>query len=114
MLRLRIPLILVLAALCAGTADAQVDTGSILGTVRDRSGAVVPGATVSVREAGTNALTAVIADEAGNYVATPLRIGTYSVTVELAGFKTETREGIVVRVQDRLRLDFELQPGDIK
>ena len=91
-----------------------MDTGSILGTIRDKSGAVVPGATVSVREAGTNALTAVSADAAGNYVATPLRIGTYSVTVELAGFKTETREGIVVRVQDRLRLDFDLQPGDIK
>jgi hypothetical protein len=90
-----------------------VDTGSILGTVRDKSGAVVPGATVSVREATTNALTTLTADAAGNYVATPLRIGTYTVTVELAGFKTETREGIVVRVQDRLRLDFELAPGDI-
>ena len=111
MRRLRIPFILVLAALCAGTAQAQVDTGSILGTVRDKSGAVVPGATVSVREATTNALTTLTADAAGNYVATPLRIGTYSVTVELAGFKTETREGIVVRVQDRLRLDFELAAG---
>ena len=114
MLRLRIPFIVVLAALCAGTAQAQVDTGSILGTIRDKSGAVVPGATVSVREATTNALTTLIADAAGNYVATPLRIGTYSVSVELAGFKTETREGIVLRVQDRLRLDFELEPGDIK
>ena len=114
MMRLRIPFILVLVALCAGTAEAQVDTGSILGTVRDKSGAVVPGATVTVREAGTNASTAVIADDEGNYVATPLRIGMYSVTVELAGFKTETREEIVVRVQDRWRVDFELQPGDIK
>ena len=65
MLRLRIPVILVLAALWAGTAQAQVDTGSILGTIRDKSGAVVPGATVSVREAATNALTAVIADDCG-------------------------------------------------
>ena len=113
MLRLRIPVILVLAALWAGTAQAQVDTGTILGTIRDQSGAVVPGATVSVREATTNALTTLIADAEGNYVATPLRIGTYTISVELAGFKTDTREGIVLRVQDRLRLDFGLEPGDI-
>src|SRR4029453_15435346 len=105
MLRLRIPAILMLAALCAGTAQAQVDTGTILGTVRDQSGAVVPGATVSVREAKTNALTTVITGATGNYVATPLRIGTYTISVELVGFKTDTREGIVLRVQDRLRLD---------
>ena len=42
MLRLRIPVILVLAALWAGTAQAQVDTGTILGTIRDQSGALVP------------------------------------------------------------------------
>ena len=114
MLRLRIPVILVLAALWAGTAQAQVDTGTILGTIRDQSGAVVPGATVSVREATTNALTTLITDAEGNYVATPLRIGTYTISVELAGFKTDTREGIVLRVQDRLRLDFGLEPGDIR
>ena len=114
MLRLRIPIILVLAALCAGTAQAQVDTGTILGTIRDQSGAVVPGATVTVREAATNAVTTFIADAEGNYVATPLRIGTYSVTVELTSFKTQTREGIVVRLQDRWRVDFDLEPGDIK
>ena len=90
MLRLRIPVILVLAALWAGTAQAQVDTGTILGTIRDHSGAVVPGATVSVREATTNALTTLVTDAAGNYVATPLRIGTYTISVELAGFKTDS------------------------
>jgi Carboxypeptidase regulatory-like domain/TonB-dependent Receptor Plug Domain len=106
-------LVLFAAGIAALPAQAQVDTGSILGTVRDKSGGVVPGASVSLREAHTNALTVRIADAAGNYVATPLRIGVYAVSVELAGFKKQTHEGIVLRVQDRLRIDFELEPGDI-
>lgn len=112
MRRLRILLVL-LVALAPGTAHAQVDTGSIVGTVRDKSGAIVPGASVSVRESTTNTLSTLIADSAGNYVATPLRIGVYAVSVELTGFKKQTREGIVLRVQDRLRIDFELEPGDV-
>ncbi len=106
-------LALLATGFAASPAMAQVDTGSILGTVRDKTDAVVPGASVSVRESTTNALISLIADGAGNYVATPLRIGTYSVSVELTGFKRQTREGIVLRVQDRLRIDFELEPGDI-
>jgi hypothetical protein len=112
-LRIQFILLLLLAGLWAGTAQAQVDTGSIVGTVRDTSGAIVPGAKVTLRESTTNTLTDRTADAAGNYVATPLRIGVYAVSVEIGGFKKETREGIVLRVQDRLRIDFVLQPGDI-
>jgi hypothetical protein len=110
--RLRIQLIL-LVTLAPGLARAQVDTGAILGTVRDRTGAVAPGASLRILEIATNTLTERTTDAAGSYVATPLRVGTYTVTVELSGFKKQTREGIVLRVQDRLRLDFELEPGDI-
>ncbi len=85
--RLRIQFLLFLAALWAGTAQAQVDTGSIVGTVRDKSGAIVPRASVSLRETTTNTLTSRVADAEGNYVATPLRIGVYAVSVELTGFK---------------------------
>src|SRR5262249_34847631 len=102
-----------LAALAPSLAYAQVDTGTIVGTARDKSGAVLPGASVSVLETTTNALTTRIADATGNYVATPLRIGVYAVSAEHTGFKKQAREGIVVRVQDRLRIDFELEPGDV-
>ena len=112
MRRARIQFIL-LAALAPATAHAQVDTGSIVGNVHDKSGAVVPGANVSVRESATNTLTQLVTDPGGHYVATPLRIGVYAVSVELAGFKKQTREGIVLRVQDRLRIDFELEPGAV-
>jgi hypothetical protein len=102
-----------LAALAPSLVYAQVDTGTIVGTVRDKSGAVLPNASVTVVETTTNTLTTRTADAAGNYVATPLRIGTYSVSAELPGFKKQAREGIVVRVQDRLRIDFDLEPGDV-
>jgi Carboxypeptidase regulatory-like domain/TonB-dependent Receptor Plug Domain len=105
--------VVLVACFAASPALAQVDTGSILGTVRDKTGALVPGATVTVHEATTNATMSLVADAVGNYVATPLRIGTYSVTAELAGFRKETREGVVLRVQDRLRIDFVLEPGQV-
>src|SRR5262245_6717955 len=100
-----------LALLAPVFASAQVDTGAIVGTVKDKSGAVIPGATISVREMTTNTQSTFTADASGNYVATPLRIGAYAVSVEHEGFKKETRDGIVLRVQDRLRIDFELDPG---
>jgi hypothetical protein len=112
MRRLQVQLVLI-AALAPTLAHAQVDTGSILGTVRDKSGAVAAGASVTLRDTATNTLTERVVDAAGNYVATPLRIGVYAVSVELAGFKKQTREGIVLRVQDRLRIDFELEPGGV-
>ena len=67
--------------------------------------------TVTFVDTGTNAKTSVETDAQGGYIATPLRIGNYSASVEVRGFKTETRTGIVLQVQDRLRVDFTLQVG---
>lgn len=100
-------------ALLPASARAQVDSGSILGTIRDSSGGILPGATVTFTEVQTNASTAVTSNNSGDYTATPLRIGVYSVSVDVPGFKKETRSNIVLRVQDRLRIDFRLQPGDV-
>jgi hypothetical protein len=93
--------------------NGQADTGTIVGTVQDASGAVVTNSTITLTQVGTDAKTSVKTDELGNYIATPLRIGSYSITVETPGFKTETRTGIVLRVQDRLRVDFALQIGSV-
>src|SRR5512143_64504 len=95
-----------LLALLPATARAQVDTGSILGTIHDSSGAPIPSATVTVTEMKTNASTLVTSNSSGDYIVTPLRIGTYEVSVDMAGFKKETRSNITLRVQDRLRIDF--------
>jgi len=93
--------------------QAQVDTATIVGTVQDSSGAIVPGASVTATEVNTNIKTSTRTDTAGNYVLTPLKIGNYAVAVEAQGFKKETRGGVVLQVQDRVRVDFALQIGSI-
>lgn len=92
---------------------AQADMGTIVGTVVDASGAVVPNCAVTLVNIDTDTKTSVKTDAQGSYIATPLRIGNYSVQVEAPGFKTEARTGIVLQVQDRLRVDFSLQVGSI-
>ena len=93
--------------------NAQVDTATIVGTVQDSSGAVVPAATVSATEVNTNLKTSTRADASGNYVITPLKVGSYTVAVEAQGFKKEAHSGIVLEVQARVRVDFTLQVGSI-
>src|SRR5271155_1680177 len=103
----------VLALACGTLAYGQADTATIVGTVHDSSGAVIPGGTLTVTETDTGTKTVTHTDSAGNYVVTPLRIGNYSVAVEAPGFKTETHSGIVLQVQDRLRVDFTMQVGAV-
>src|ERR1700719_3218994 len=85
---------------------AQVDTATIVGTVRDSSAAVVPRATVTATATDTNIKISTLTDAAGDYVITPLKIGNYAVAVEAKGFKREARAGVVLQVQDRVRVDF--------
>jgi len=90
---------------------AQVDAGTIAGTVRDSQGAGVSSATITFLETGTGTTTKAQADATGEYASPPLRPGQYKVSAEAQGFKTETRPAITLRVQDRLRLDFQMAVG---
>ena len=78
--------IIVCSLLLSMPATGQTTTGSIVGTVADTSGGAIPGATVTVTNEGTS-ITAfkTTTDSGGNYVATPLAIGRYTVTVEATG-----------------------------
>jgi outer membrane receptor protein involved in Fe transport len=96
-----------------GTGWAQVDTGTLTGTIRDSSDALLPDATVTATNVETGIATSVKADASGNYVLTPLRIGTYSLSVKATGFNTEVRTSIVLNVQQSIRLDFKLKVGSI-
>src|SRR5215213_10292338 len=78
---------LVLTAAMATPAYAQLDTGSIVGTVTDSSGGVLPGVTVTATEGRTGVLTAATTTEKGQYVFPALKIGQYSVAGELSGFR---------------------------
>src|SRR3989304_6033554 len=74
----------------------QVATGTISGTVRDTSGAVVPGAAVRVLNTDTGISRSLVSDNRGYYIASNLGLGKYEVSVSLSGFRTEVRRGIVL------------------
>lgn len=94
-------------------ARAQVDTGAVVGTVHDQTGAVVPHVKVSLTNQETAFTVSTVSDAGGAYTFSPVRIGTYTVTAEFSGFSTETHQGIVVNVQQQVEVDFTLQPGRV-
>lgn len=93
--------------------SAQVEQATILGTVTDNTGAVVGGATVTVRNSGTGERRATKTDDRGNYQATALNIGTYEVIIEHTGFRKETVSGIAVGVNQMARIDVKLEVGQV-
>ena len=103
-----IALILLLAAI---PVLAQVPTATVLGTVNDSSGAVVPGATVTIQNVDTNATrTATTADD-GSYRVPVLPVGNYTVRVEKTGFGTQTRQGITLNVDQNAVINFSMTVG---
>src|SRR5580658_9172181 len=90
---------------------AQKDAGAIVGLVRDPSGAVVAGAKVTVTDLDRGTLLTLSTNGAGEYVASPLRIGRYTVTVEKQGFKKAVAGPVQVDIQDRASVDLKLEPG---
>ncbi|MFN7921716.1 MAG: TonB-dependent receptor [Bryobacteraceae bacterium] len=100
-------LLLVLAAVL----PAQTVSTQILGLVTDATGAVVPNATITARRVETGDTRSTTSNETGNYIFPLLDSGGYEVTCTAAGFKTEVRRGIVLELQQKARLDFQLQLG---
>lgn len=99
------------AFLCGPALWAQIETGTIVGTVQDRSGAVIPNAEVSVLSSATGIETKLTTNEAGRFQAPPLKPGAYEVTVGARGFKTSLLR-VRVEVNQRVAADFELEVGD--
>jgi Carboxypeptidase regulatory-like domain len=95
------------------TTEAQVDTGTILGTVRDATGGVVPSATVTLTNEGTAAKQTATTSDNGQYTFTPIRIGKYSVEVQIAGFQSEKKTGVQLDIQQQVVVDFSLTPGQV-
>ena len=102
-----------LAAVVAIPAAAQVTTGTIVGTISDPNG-VVPGANVTVREANKGTSETYQTDSAGNYAALFLTPGTYTVEVNVPGFKKWVREGVILQVNQRARVDATLEVGRVE
>src|SRR5262245_18810244 len=104
-------IVLVLAATPA--LMAQVTTATIFGTVKDDSGAVLPGVSVTVRHTETGKSRAVITDDEGRYKAPELDLGDYEVHAELSGFQTTVRSGITLTLGREAAVDIVLKVGEI-
>jgi hypothetical protein len=92
---------------------AQMTRGSISGTARDASGAVVPGATVTVINVATNATQTVVTDAQGFYRVPALEPGRYTVTTDLSGFRKVEQRDIDVRPALETPLDVRLEPAGV-
>jgi hypothetical protein len=103
-----VTIVLLAAASLAAPARAQDARGTITGTVRDTSGAIVPGATVTVTNVAMGTEIPLVTNEAGIFQAPFLIPGTYRVRAELAGFRQAARE-VELRIADRLAVDLELR-----
>jgi hypothetical protein len=99
-----------LSLLCAVGARAQ-ETGDIVGTVTDSTGAVVPNATVTLTNTGTNVSQTAQTAGDGNYLFTLLQVGNYVVKVQATGFKTASNAAIALSSGDRARVDVKLEIG---
>lgn len=104
--------ILMLASVPAPVV-AQMNTGVILGAVTDPSGAAIPGAAVTITNEGTQISQGAVTDSTGNYVVPYLIPGMYKVTAEKEGFKTITRTGITLEVDQKARVDLAMQVGAV-
>src|SRR5438034_672919 len=105
--------VLLLLFLCAPPLHAQVDTGTILGTVTDASGAAISGAKVTLTNEGTSASLSTTTAPDGSYNFTPVKIGSYKVTATFEGFPTTTQTHIVVDVGADVVVNFSLKPGAV-
>jgi hypothetical protein len=107
-------LMLVTVLLAAAPAWAQFETASVLGTVRDTSGAVVPGASVRLANVDTGLVFEKTTDEDGNYEFFTVRIGTYDVSAELGGFTPARVTGVKVTIGSRQRVDLRMSVGQVQ
>ena len=95
------------------TARAQENTGSIQGTVIDQNNAVIPGAKVTVSGSNLIRPIEITADSKGFFIFPKLPVGTYTLTVSQANFKTTKQEGIALELGKQLSMDIVLQAGNV-
>src|SRR5579872_6255945 len=109
-----LPVISLAVALLLGCLQsfAQGSAGRVLGTVTDQSGGAVVGATVTILDTQRNITRTLMTDNAGEYNAPNLLPGSYTVSASFQGFKTAERSNITLEVNQELRVDLTLQPGE--
>jgi len=95
----------------SATLWAQSTYGTILGTVRDATGALVPGAQVTLANTGTSATRSAVTDAAGDYAFKNIDVGRYTVTITATGFQKTSLPETMLTARETRRMDAALQPG---
>lgn len=102
-----------LVLISPGSALAQTAQGRISGQVTDSTGATVPNATINIENLGTHVSRRLQTNETGDYVATSIDPGVYSMSVEAPGFTKVVRERVQIEVGNDVKIDFHLKIGSI-
>src|SRR5208337_4298079 len=102
---------LLLGLLLPSRVLSQVDMGSVSGTVKDPSGGVIPGATVTLTNDGTGISISTASGSVGEYTFSPVKIGHYSLSAEIKGFQKVRQNNVTVDVQQKVVVDFALPVG---
>src|SRR5438093_3437317 len=92
-------------------AMSQLRTATILGTVKDSTGAIIPGAAITAKNLETGLTRTAVGAEDGSYRFTALPVGAYEVRTEQPGFRTEVRSGLTLTVSQEAVVNFALQVG---
>jgi hypothetical protein len=100
-------------AICAGSAMAQVDQGTISGFVQDSSGAAVAGARLTLTETDTGEVLKGKTNTNGVYIFSPVKIGNYSVSASAPNFETTLQENLTLHVSEKLDVPLMLKPGSV-
>jgi hypothetical protein len=105
---------LLVAILFSGTAWAQIDAGGIAGTVKDSSGAIVPNASITLKNDLTSITAVTTSNASGDYSFNGLNLGTYTITASATGFEARVVHGVEVHVQQTATIDLQLVPGSVQ
>ena len=93
--------------------NAQMDQGTITGVIQDNTGAVIPGARVTLTSTETGLVLQTRADANGIYIFSPIKIGNYEVTASAPGMQSTTQQNVRVDLQQRLSVNITLNPGAV-
>src|SRR6266403_2743892 len=111
--RIIFAVVVCIAALCLGQVAFGQATGSFQGTVTDKSGSAIVGASVKVTSQATGAVREATTDDSGHYIIALLPVSIYTIRVEFKGFQTTESKDVRLQVDEQRELDFALAPASV-
>ncbi len=92
---------------------SQTTSTTILGTVQDSSGSVIAGAKITLLNIRTGVKAETTSTSSGDYTFPLINIGDYTVSAEISGFKSASRNGVLVQINEKVRVDFKMEVGQV-